>query len=78
MFTGFGRGGAAIAARLADQTVEWAGSGRPGTRELQLTVRPISGRPITVQPPSDGGESVPLVGLVLRRPHVTISVGWPS
>jgi protein-L-isoaspartate(D-aspartate) O-methyltransferase len=68
VFSGFGPCGAAIAARLADQTLEWAGSGRPGARELQLTVRPTRA----------GLASVPLVGLVLRRPSVTISVSWPG
>ncbi len=68
VFSGFGPGGAAIAARLADRTVEWADSGRPGAQELQLAVRPARA----------GRERVPLVGLVLRRPSVTISVGWPG
>jgi protein-L-isoaspartate(D-aspartate) O-methyltransferase len=66
VLSGFGPGGAAIAARLADQAVEWVDRGRPGAREMQLSVRPAGAGPL------------PPVGLVLPRPSVTIQAGWPG
>ena len=69
VFSGFGPGGGDIAARLAVQAGQWAGCGRPGARDLQLTVRPAgAGRW-----PAPGGPG----SLVLRRPSVTIEAGWP-
>ncbi len=70
VFSGFGPSGAALAARLAEQAGRWVSLGRPGARELQLTVRPASAGP---RP----GPAVP-GSLVLRRPSVTIEVGWPA
>lgn len=67
-FFGFGPGGATIAAWLADKTFEWAGRGRPGAHELELTVRPIGFGPAEVSPDS----------YLLRRPSVTIQAAWPG
>jgi protein-L-isoaspartate(D-aspartate) O-methyltransferase len=66
-FSGFGPGGATIAAWLADMTVEWAGRGRPGAQELELTVRPLD-RGLA----DDSTDSY-----LLRRPSVSIQAGWP-
>jgi protein-L-isoaspartate(D-aspartate) O-methyltransferase len=68
VFFGFGPGGPAIAARLAEQTARWAGLGRPGARDMRLTVRQAS---------AGHGPATPGT-LVLRRPSVTIEVGWPG
>jgi protein-L-isoaspartate(D-aspartate) O-methyltransferase len=70
VFSGFGPGGAAIAARLAEQTQQWPALGRPGARELQLTVWPV-GSALAPERGTSGG-------LMLRRPSVTIEVGWPA
>jgi protein-L-isoaspartate(D-aspartate) O-methyltransferase len=69
VFSGFGPGGPAVAARLAEQTGQWAALGRPGARDMRLTVWPA-----TAEPPA--GADAP-GSLVLRRPSVTIEVGWP-
>jgi protein-L-isoaspartate(D-aspartate) O-methyltransferase len=66
-FSGFGPGGATVAAWLADKTVEWAGRGRPGAHELELTVRPID-----LGPAEDSTDSY-----LVRRPSVSIQAGWP-
>jgi len=68
-FSGFGPGGAAIAARLAERTMEWEERGRPGAHELELTVRAVRPR-----------RGAPATGLarVFRRPSVTIEAGWPG
>jgi protein-L-isoaspartate(D-aspartate) O-methyltransferase len=68
VFSGFGPGGAAIAARLAEQTAQWVRLGRPGAQEMQLTVRPAKAGP-------EQGTETP-GSLVLRRPSCTIEVGW--
>jgi protein-L-isoaspartate(D-aspartate) O-methyltransferase len=68
VFSGFGPGGATIAAWLADQAIEWVGRGRPGAHKLELTIRPVSAGPERDSPG----------GVVLRRPSVTIQAGWPG
>ncbi len=70
VFSGFGPTGAAVAARLAEQTEVWSGLGRPGAREMRLVVRPAGAgpRPAPLAPGS----------LVLARPSVTIEAGWPG
>jgi protein-L-isoaspartate(D-aspartate) O-methyltransferase len=68
VFAGFGPTGAAVAARLAERTVDWAALGRPGAQQMQLIVRPAS---------AAAGPAAPGC-LVLRRPSVTIEVGWPG
>jgi protein-L-isoaspartate(D-aspartate) O-methyltransferase len=69
VFSGFGPSGADIAGLLAQQAAHWVSRGRPGAREMQLTVWPASAR-------SRPGSAAP-GRLVLRRPSVTIEVGWP-
>jgi protein-L-isoaspartate(D-aspartate) O-methyltransferase len=64
---GYGPGGAALAARLAGRATAWDEQGRPGTARLQLTVDPPGAEPV-----SAGG------GLILRRPHASVFVGWPA
>jgi protein-L-isoaspartate(D-aspartate) O-methyltransferase len=64
---GYGPGGAALAARLAGRATAWHEQGRPGTARLHLTVYPLDTEPVPV-----GG------GLILRRPHAFLSVGWPT
>jgi protein-L-isoaspartate(D-aspartate) O-methyltransferase len=64
--SGFGPGGAAMAAWLADQTAEWAGGGRPGAQELDLRIWPVSGGPV----------SVPSAAHLLQRPSVTIQASF--
>jgi len=66
VFAGFGPDGAAVAAALVDQAEEWAGRGRPGAQELELTVRPAG----------TGPASGTLAADVLERPSVTIQVCW--
>ena len=66
-FCSFGPGGAALAGWLADQIVEWAGRGRPGANELELTVRAAG-----------SAGRLPPGAYVLRRPSVTIQAGWPD
>lgn len=63
---GFGAGGAQLASRLAERTLRWTGLGRPGSRELWLTVRPAGASP---GPPGRGC-------VLLRRPSVAIEAGW--
>ncbi len=74
VFSGFGPGGPAVAARLAEQAGRWAAQGRPGAQDMQLTVWPAAAAPAVATPASRPGASG---GLVLRRPSVTIEVGWP-
>jgi protein-L-isoaspartate(D-aspartate) O-methyltransferase len=70
VFSGFGPGGAAIAGRLAEMCGRWVDLGRPGAREMRLTVRSASaGRAPGLADPGS---------LVLSRPSVTIEVGWPQ
>jgi protein-L-isoaspartate(D-aspartate) O-methyltransferase len=68
VFSGFGPGGPAIAFRLAAQAEQWVGLGRPGAREMQLTVRPASA--VLAPGPRAPGS------VMLHRPSVTIEVGW--
>ena len=67
--SGFGPGGAALADRLATQAAQWGRLGRPGARDLQLTVWHAGGEPRA----QTAAERV-----VLRRPSVTIAAGWPT
>jgi protein-L-isoaspartate(D-aspartate) O-methyltransferase len=64
---GYGPHGPALAARLARRATAWQGQGRPAAARLQLAVYPPGTEPVPV--PS---------GLVLRRPHGSLSVGWPA
>jgi protein-L-isoaspartate(D-aspartate) O-methyltransferase len=64
---GYGPGGATLAAGLAGHATAWDEQGRPGTARLQLTVHPAG----TERAPAGGG-------LILRRPHTLVSVGWPG
>jgi protein-L-isoaspartate(D-aspartate) O-methyltransferase len=70
VISGFGPGGAAVAAWLAERTVQWPRLGSPGARNIQLTVWPANSAP------ADSRRV--FGGLVLRRPSVTIEVGWPG
>ena len=64
---GYGPGGATLAAGLAERATAWDERGRPGTAGLQLTVHPAGTEPRPV-----GG------GLILRRPHALVCIGWPA
>ncbi len=64
---GYGPGGPALAAHLADQAAVWTDLGRPGTMDLCLSVRP-PGSAIRPAP----GQSV------FDRPNARIEVGWPA
>jgi protein-L-isoaspartate(D-aspartate) O-methyltransferase len=66
---GFGPAGAELAAYLADLATRWVELGRPGAQELQIAVRPVNSEPSV--PTSPGM-------LLLRRPSVSIEVGWPG
>jgi len=66
VLSGYGPGGAAIAASLAHLTADWADGGRPGAQELELTVWPASGEPRPVTP----------LARVLQRPSVIIEATW--
>ena len=63
---GYGPGGAALATRLAGRAADWDEQGRPGTARLKLTIYPPATEPVPI-----GG------GLIMRRPHASVSVGWP-
>jgi protein-L-isoaspartate(D-aspartate) O-methyltransferase len=64
---GYGPDGAALAARLAGRATAWHEQGRPAAARLQLAVCPPGTEPLPVQS-----------GLILRRPHASLSVGWPT
>jgi protein-L-isoaspartate(D-aspartate) O-methyltransferase len=64
---GLGPGGRELASRLAALSGRWARLGRPGSREIEVLVWPAGAEP----------SRVPGNRLVLRRPSVTIAVGWP-
>jgi hypothetical protein len=64
---GYGPGGAMLAGDLADRARAWSDRGRPGARDLQVSVYPAGG----IRPE---GTNV----LVLDRPHASIAVGWPE
>jgi protein-L-isoaspartate(D-aspartate) O-methyltransferase len=66
---GFGPAGAELAAYLADLATRWLELGRPGAQELQIAVRLANSEPSV--PTSPGM-------LLLRRPSVSIEVGWPG
>jgi protein-L-isoaspartate(D-aspartate) O-methyltransferase len=65
---GYGPGGAALAAHLAGRTAVWAELGRPGTGRLE----------VAAYPPGSELLSLSGRGILLRRPHAWVSVGWPS
>jgi protein-L-isoaspartate(D-aspartate) O-methyltransferase len=62
---GYGPGGPALAARLAGLAASWDELGRPGTMDLQLSVRAAGSGP-----PEAAGRAV------LDRPNACIEVGW--
>ena len=66
-FHGYGPGGAALAARLADRAAVWDQTGRPGAGSLHLDVYPAGAVPEAVV-----GE------LVLERPDSVLTAGWPT
>jgi len=68
LLRGFGPGGPALTARLADSTARWADVGRPGSRAMQ----------ITVWPPGEMSNRPPCDWLVLERPSVTLAARWPE
>jgi protein-L-isoaspartate(D-aspartate) O-methyltransferase len=66
---GFGPGGPELAAYLAGLAIGWAELGRPGAQDLRLIVRPPGVEPRGAARPGM---------LLLRRPSVSIEVGWPG
>ncbi len=69
---GFGPGGAALAAGLANQAELWHQLGRPGVGDLRLEVRQ---RPA---PETVAVATAATGGMLLRRPHALINAGWPE
>jgi protein-L-isoaspartate(D-aspartate) O-methyltransferase len=70
---GFGPGGSALAAGLAGKAQAWADLGRPGARDMQLTVWPAgTGSAKVAAMPSGGGR------VIMPRPNATLEVGWPG
>jgi protein-L-isoaspartate(D-aspartate) O-methyltransferase len=67
---GFGPGGPALAGHLLGLARRWAELGRPGTQDVQITVRPAD--------PGSSGTARPDGPLVLQRPSVSIEVDWPA
>ena len=65
---GYGHGGAALAAHLAERAAVWDGLGRPGTDSLELAVYPAG----TPQPGIIEGH------LISRRPNSVLVAGWPT
>lgn len=63
---GYGPGGAALAARLAERATAWDRLGRPGARSLELAVYPAGSRPQAIG------------GSVIRRPDSVLTAGWPA
>jgi protein-L-isoaspartate(D-aspartate) O-methyltransferase len=63
----YGPDGPALAAHLARRAQDWDRLGRPGADSLCLTVCPA------------GADPAPPAGqLLLRRPHVRLTAGWPA
>ena len=66
--TGYGAGGAALAAHLAERSAVWDSRGRPGAGTLELRAYPGRTRP---GPGLTGG-------MVIERPNDVLSAGWPA
>jgi protein-L-isoaspartate(D-aspartate) O-methyltransferase len=64
---GYGPGGAALAAHLADRAVVWDELGRPGAARLELAVYPAGARPEAAEDAA-----------VIRRPSAVLVAGWPA
>jgi protein-L-isoaspartate(D-aspartate) O-methyltransferase len=64
---GYGPGGAALAAHLAQRAVAWDEAGRPGAGTLELAAYPASRQPKAL----DGG-------MTIRRSDTVLEVGWPT
>jgi hypothetical protein len=64
---GYGRGGAALAARLAERAAVWDGLGRPGAASLEIAAYPAETRP-----ESTG------CSMIIRRPNTVLAAGWPT
>ena len=66
---GFGPGGAELAAYLAGLAARWVELGRPGAQEMRIVVR---------RPDADRSAEARPGTLLLKRPSVSIEVGWPD
>ena len=66
-FRGYGAGGAALAAHLAERAAAWDQLGRPGAAGLQLAAYPAGARP-----------EAPAGSTVIRRPNTVLVAGWPA
>jgi protein-L-isoaspartate(D-aspartate) O-methyltransferase len=64
---GYGPGGAALAAQLAERALVWDELGRPGASSLELAVYPAGTRP-----EATGGAAV------IQRPSAVLVAGWPA
>jgi protein-L-isoaspartate(D-aspartate) O-methyltransferase len=64
---GYGPGGAALAAHLAERAVVWDELGRPGASSLELAVYPAGTRPAAA-----GGAAI------IQRPSTVLVAGWPA
>jgi protein-L-isoaspartate(D-aspartate) O-methyltransferase len=64
---GYGPGGAALAAHLAERAEVWDELGRPGAGRLELAVYPAGTQPAA----ADGAA-------VIRRPSTVLVAGWPA
>jgi hypothetical protein len=63
---GYGPGGAALAAHLAERAVAWDELGRPGASSLELAVYPAGTRPQAAEGAA-----------VIQRPSTVLVAGWP-
>jgi hypothetical protein len=63
---GYGPGGMALAAHLAERAAVWDEAGKPGADNLGLAVYPAGTRPEAVE--SD---------VVIHRPNSVLVAGWP-
>ncbi|HEX3491991.1 MAG TPA: methyltransferase domain-containing protein [Streptosporangiaceae bacterium] len=66
-FHGYGPGGAALAAHLAERAVVWDELGRPGAGNLGLAAWPPGTRP-----------EAPEGTMIIRRPGTVLVAGWPA
>lgn len=64
---GYGHGGTALAAHLAERAAVWDGLGRPGAGSLELAVYPAGTRPETAEG-----------SMIIHRPNTVLVAGWPA
>ena len=65
--SGYGAGGADLAAHLAERAAVWDGLGRPGADSLELRAYPGGTLPRNLEGP-----------MIIERPNVALVPGWPT